>query len=65
MGGDLVHIKAFKPHPIPYQSDVFTEGIGGGCDVGGVLVHIKAFKPHLIRYQSDVFTEGIHMWVEI
>ncbi len=29
MGGVLVHIKAFKPHVIPYQCDVFTEGIGG------------------------------------
>ncbi len=28
MGGVLVHIKAFRPHPILYQSDVFTEGVG-------------------------------------
>ncbi len=25
MGGVLVHIKAFKPHPIPHQSDVFKD----------------------------------------
>ncbi len=25
MGGVLVHIKAFKPHPIPHQSDAFTK----------------------------------------
>ncbi len=30
MGGVLVHIKVFKPHPIPHQSEVFTEGIGEG-----------------------------------
>ncbi len=27
MGGALVHIKALKPHPIPYQSGVH-EGVG-------------------------------------
>ncbi len=29
MGGVLVHIKVFKPHPIPHQSDVFTKGVWG------------------------------------
>ncbi len=28
MGGVLVHIKAFTPHPIPHQSDVSTESVG-------------------------------------
>ncbi len=28
MGGVLVQIKACKPHPIPHQSEVFTEVIG-------------------------------------
>ncbi len=27
MGGDLVHIKAFKLHPLPHQSDVFTQRV--------------------------------------
>ncbi len=34
MGGVLVHIKAFKPHPIPHQSDVFVGGIQGYCVLG-------------------------------
>ncbi len=34
MGGVLVHIKAFKPHPIPHQSDVFTKDVWGQYAVG-------------------------------
>ncbi len=28
-GWGFSHIKAFKPHPIPHQSDVFTKGVRG------------------------------------
>ncbi len=28
MGVVLYHIKAFKPHPLPHQSDLSTKGVG-------------------------------------
>ncbi len=34
MGGVLAHIKAFKPHPIPHQSDVFTKDLWGQYALG-------------------------------
>ncbi len=49
MGGVLVHIKAFKPHPIPHQSDVSTEDIWGqyastALCLGLIVLHVCSLE---------------------
>ncbi len=57
MGGVLAHIKAFKPHPFPHQSDVFTKSVGPASGAAGRALGVGVWT----RWAADRLPPGTIM----